>query len=128
MEHYTEEAVRAVLEFTPDPIERETLLNYLSESPIGDEYGLLPENGWDLIGDKVPYYSTDISSAFKVVEEMRRRGFDVEIVCRAFWNIAWLCIFSLREGQRNHLFDGNGDTVPLAICKAAPTALEAVTK
>jgi len=69
---------------------------------------------WGIIGDLIPAYSTDISAAWEVVEEMgdclhlRQHGEQGE------WE-AWFC------GYPNS--KAHGETAPEAICKAALLAV-----
>jgi len=47
MEHYTEDALRAVVEYTQDSSIRQSILRWLAEAPIGDEYGYMDDEDWD---------------------------------------------------------------------------------
>ena len=55
MEIATPTAIRAVKEFTPDVKEQERILRYLSEVPLGDEYGYLEPSDWRLGQDFVDW-------------------------------------------------------------------------
>lgn len=48
MDYATQAARDAIAQFTTDEAERTTLALWLSEIPIGDEYGMLSEDQWKL--------------------------------------------------------------------------------
>lgn len=48
MNYATPEAIENIAAFTSDKTEQETIDLFLSEEPIGDEYQVLPEGGWEL--------------------------------------------------------------------------------
>ena len=69
-----------------------------------------------------PSYSEDISAAFLVVEKMRERGFQFELI--RFCDDQWRARFC----DRTYVIDGvaaSVDSAPEAICRAALAALGA---
>ncbi len=69
--------------------------------------------------------STDIAMAFSVVEKMRERGWGISMAANwvhseSDWHV------ELNRG--NHFAIGIGDTLPIAICKAALRAVESEAK
>lgn len=78
-----------------------------------------PADSADCFCKPIPAYSTDIAAAFKVVDEIEKRGFR--------WS-AWSDgeFYMSKSGPDDEdpaVFEGKEETLPLAICKAA---LEAV--
>jgi hypothetical protein len=76
----------------------------------------------------VPAYSTDIAAAWEVVEAMERRG--CLVVTRTRGAISGKPRVEITGthpvGRNEWLVHEDADTVPLAICRAALAALEAV--
>jgi len=73
---------------------------------------------------KLPEFSTSISAAWEVVEELRERK-AADGLCHWYFTLidrasdpAWLVNFIFR-GDRYIEFQGTGSTPPLAICRAA---------
>lgn len=64
---------------------------------------------------KLPSYSTDISSAFEVVEKLRESGYLVNLAARSD---IYLCFFH-RWNDRHAPHLKEAKTAPLAICLAA---------
>jgi len=81
----------------------------------------------DTLNYEVPRYSTFISCAWLVVEEMRERGFMIDLddighegnKSKAQWN----CVFFTRETMRD-VGPVNCDTAPEAICRAGLEAIK----
>ena len=80
-------------------------------------------------GKEIEHYSTDIAAAWKVVGKFRNAGRAAGV---HYGNVSrhWVCIISgsVREGNgpKFHMAQdgyGEGDTAPLAICRAALKAV-----
>lgn len=75
-----------------------------------------------VIGDDgAPRYSQDIAAAMSVVERMSDLNYDVAMWHRdgaTFWEAQFLC--------NGMIGDEDAETLPLAICKAALSALTAI--
>lgn len=71
---------------------------------------------WDC---KLPYYSFDIASAWKLVERMQAEGHCLEV--RPYVKVSSGYRVSIWEG--GELDYATGETAPLAICRAALKAL-----
>lgn len=85
-----------------------TALSHRDPHQSGEVFGA---KGWH----RVPSYSTDIADAWLVVEKMRERGFVISATPN---QQSWCATFGADSVW--------GETAPLAICRAALAAVEAV--
>jgi hypothetical protein len=69
MEKATDKAIASIKEYTDDPALAETLTAFMSEYPIGDEYGVLTETQWAQGMQFVEWYEKKGEPAF--LEEVR---------------------------------------------------------
>jgi hypothetical protein len=81
----------------------------------GDDPFFMDEYGWP---ESVPRYSTDIASAWLVVEEMNAA--DWQFLLRQNWCHRWFATFLKPEHPGDSKgWDASADTPQLAICLAA---------
>lgn len=103
---------------------------YIDEYPVYlPEHGIYPpvddemEKGLKYcIVEPVPFYSTDIVDAWKIVEKLEEKGYVFHIYRYGNWDKpeskkVWQC-FTGDPKYNLHPF-ANADTPPLAICRAA---------
>lgn len=69
-----------------------------------------------------PRYSTDIAAAWEVVEALAARYLEVEVHQGSASPQRWCIVRNAL--QSGYLAEGSADTAPLAICRAALSALE----
>lgn len=86
--------------------------------------GLSPETHWRAL----PKYSSDIAAAFQVVERVKELGFEVFEVHNHCPDAPWCALFCSEKINEANLYEGQGDTAPEAICRAALCALRALGK
>ena len=72
--------------------------------------------------ERLPRYSTDIASAWLVVEKMRGRGWSIRLVDDVQPGHAYIVEFWQDAGPHTAL-DARESSAPLAICKAALSAV-----
>jgi hypothetical protein len=73
--------------------------------------------------ERVPFYSTDIAAAFEVVEKMHYEEFGCEIWMPNTDGLRYRYQAKFYP-DAGRAFVGEGDTAPLAICRAALRAME----
>lgn len=89
------------------------------DPPRGDDFQRLP-NGWLCEWNSIPRYSTSIAAAWEIVEYLRTtRGAHWELIAIPLGMIAMV----LWEGDGT-LVRQMAASMPLAICRAALTALQ----
>ncbi len=81
----------------------------------------MDEPVWENYGQSPPHYSTSISAAWLVVEEMNRRGYSIDFCGDP--NEPYRCWFQSGDDATT-CGQGKADTAPLAICEAALEALK----
>lgn len=85
------------------------------------ELGYCPEGGCM----DMPHYSTDIAEAWLVVEKMRERGWRFVVRDGAERGVPYVVtLWGPHDGSPTIVHVDEGDTAPLAICRAALAALE----
>lgn len=85
--------------------------------------GLMRSPGGELVG--LPYFSTDISVAWKVVEEMRGRGYWVSVQMQPKSGDVDCVMWLPSADDTQDFSDDEAPTAPLAICRAALKAVGA---
>jgi hypothetical protein len=65
----------------------------------------------------VPHYSTDIAEAWRVVEKMREKGWDVMVDTTGYPGEEWRCL--MWQGERERWIPAAAQSAPMAICLAA---------
>jgi len=81
--------------------------------------------------DQHPNFSTDIAAALEVVEKMTAEGHGYFELCKDFggwWNATFFIVLSNDDERRalgygNWKYESDGNTAPLAICRAALLAV-----
>jgi hypothetical protein len=73
--------------------------------------------GSKIYGD-IPYYSSDIAAAIRLFDHLYARGFNVNINADHGWHARRECELTPANDPMRWV-NGNADTIPLAICRAA---------
>jgi len=95
----------------------------LKDHPYG---GMSWHNGEFFVSRSHPSYSTDIASAWEVVEKLVEMDFYPDLISTSSDGWVWQCVLhtTLDDEYPDNPFYGRSNTAPHAICLAALKAIE----